>query len=117
MRTTNNQKPNITTYRKDYTPPSFWVDTVEMGFDLDPDRTTVATRSILTRNPDSPEKDLILQGESLKLVQIRLNGQKLPRTAYQIDQHSLRIYNPPSQITLDIETEICPVKNTSLSGL
>jgi len=117
MRTTNNQKPNITTYRKNYTPPSFWVDTVEMGFDLDPDRTTVTTRSILTRNPDSPEKDLILQGESLKLVQIRLNGQKLPRTAYQIDQHSLRIYNPPSQITLDIETEICPVKNTSLSGL
>ncbi len=117
MRTTNNLTQNATTYRKDYTPPSFWVDTVEMGFDLDPDSTAVTTRTILRRNPESTEKDLILFGETLKLVQIRLNGQKLPRTAYQIDQHSLRIINPPSAITLDIETEICPAKNTSLSGL
>lgn len=108
---------NLTTYRKNYTAPSFWVDTVEMGFDLDPNATHVATRTTLRRNTESTEKDLILFGESLKLIQIRLNGQKLARAAYQIDKHSLRIFNPPDEITLDIETQICPVKNTSLSGL
>ncbi len=117
MRT--NQHPAQTTaiFRKDYAPPGFWVSTVEMGFDLDPTCTKVTTRSTLTRNTDSAEKDLILFGESLKLVQIRMNGQKLPRTAYQIDKQVLRIYNPPDQITLDIETQINPAKNTSLSGL
>lgn len=114
MRTDNTV---TTTYRNDYTAPSFWVDTVEMGFDLDPHSTLVATRTRLKRNSASKEKDLILSGESLKLVQIRLNGQKLARTAYQIDKHSLRIFNPPDEITLDIETQICPAKNTSLSGL
>jgi aminopeptidase N len=107
----------LTTYRSDYTPPSFWVNTVEMGFDLDPHTTRVATRSTLVRNSESKEKDLILFGESLKLIQIRINGQKLARTAYQIDKHSLRIFNPPDEMTLDIETQISPVKNTSLSGL
>ena len=116
MRTADNLTQN-TTYRKNYTPPGFWVDTVEMGFDLDPKKTTVTTRTTLKRNLDSSEKDLILSGESLKLVQIRLNGQKLPRTAYQIDKNSLRIFNPPNDITLDIETEISPIKNSSLSGL
>jgi len=117
MRTDNNLTHNSTIYRKDYTPPGFWVDTVEMGFDLDPDCTIVTTRSTLKRNTESKEKDLILFGESLKLVQIRMNGQKLARTAYQIDSHTLRIFNPPDNITLDIETQISPEKNTSLSGL
>jgi aminopeptidase N len=117
MRTDNNLTHNATIYRKDYTAPSFWVETVEMGFDLDPNSTLVATRSTLKRNHDSKETDLVLFGESLKLVQIRMNGQKLPRTAYQIDKHSLRIFNPPNEITLDIETQICPAKNTTLSGL
>ena len=113
MRTDN----NITIFRKDYTPPSFWVDTVEMGFDLDPKATHVTTRTTLRRNTDSKEKELVLFGEGLKLVQIRMNGQKLARTAYQIDKHSLRIFNPPDNITLDIETQINPIKNTSLNGL
>ena len=30
-----------TIYRKDYTAPSYLVDTVELGFDLDPARTVV----------------------------------------------------------------------------
>lgn len=108
---------STTTYRNDYTVPSFLVDTVEMGFDLDPHSTLVATRTKLKRNPASKEKELVLFGESLKLIQIRLNGQKLARTAYQIDKHSLRIFNPPDEITLDIETQIAPIKNTSLTGL
>lgn len=108
---------NVTIYRKDYTAPGFWVDSVEMAFDLDPKTTIVSTRTTLRRNTESQEKDLVLFGEGLKLVQIRMNGQKLTRAAYQIDKHILRIFNPPNNIVLDIETHISPVKNTSLSGL
>lgn len=117
MRKIDNLTQNTTVYRKDYTPPSYWVDTVEMGFDLDPKATAVTTRTTLHRNPASTERDLILYGESLKLIQIRVNGHKLARTGYQIDKHSLRLVNPPDKMVLDIETEICPEQNTSLSGL
>ena len=39
-----------TIYRKDYTPPSYLVDTVELGFDLDPSRTVVANRMTLRQH-------------------------------------------------------------------
>ena len=42
-----------TIYRNDYTPPSYLVETVELGFDLDPARTIVANRMTMRRNPDS----------------------------------------------------------------
>ena len=42
-----------TIYRKDYIAPAYWVDTVELSFDLDPERTIVANRMHMTRNPAS----------------------------------------------------------------
>ena len=66
-----------TIYRKDYAAPNYLADTVEMGFDLDPADTHVATRITLTRNPAAKGRDLILFGEELELVALRLNGKTL----------------------------------------
>ncbi|MFJ7567968.1 aminopeptidase N [Herminiimonas sp. NPDC097707] len=104
-------------YRKDYTPPSYWVRTVQMGFDLDPAATTVATRMTLERNPASREQALVLFGEELELVQIRLNGNTLSRRDYVLKEGVLRIPVKLDQVTLEIETLIRPDKNTSLMGL
>ncbi|MET3118040.1 aminopeptidase N [Undibacterium sp. GrIS 1.8] len=119
MRTDNNDTAvtPVTIYRKDYIAPGYWVDTVEMGFDLDPDATHVATRMVMRRNHDSSEKDIVLFGESLKLLQLRMNGVNLKKSAYKIEGETLRIANAPDDVTLEIETLIKPVKNTSLSGL
>lgn len=106
-----------TIFRKDYVAPGFWVDTVEMGFDLDLQATHVATRITMRRNHDSAEKDLVLFGASLKLLQLRMNGVNLKKTAYTIDGEVMRIPNAPDEVTLEIETLINPLKNTSLSGL
>ncbi len=106
-----------TIYRKDYTPPTFWVDTVEMGFDLDPQATRVATRLTMTRNPDSRSKSLLLYGENLQLVQLRMNGKDLTRRGYTLGNGTLEIFNPPEQVTLEIETVTQPNLNTSLMGL
>lgn len=104
-------------YRKDYLPPAFWVDTVEMGFDLDPKQTRVATRLRLRRNPESRERDLVLFGEDLGLHQLRLNGVNLKKGEYQRSKQDLRISNPPDEFVLDIETSIAADKNTTMSGL
>lgn len=106
-----------TIYRKDYTPPSYLVDTVELGFDLDPDRTIVANRLSMTRNPASAQREIELYGEKLELVALRMNGKTLGKRDYRIDGTVLRIPNAPEQVTLEIETLTAPVQNTTLNGL
>src|SRR5690606_634139 len=106
-----------TIHRKDYTPPAYWVRTVEMGFDLEPSATRVATRMTLEHNPAVRDHTLTLHGEELELVQIRLNGKVLGKSAYTLQNGVLRIANLPSQVTLEIETLLQPDQNTSLMGL
>ncbi|WP_295748310.1 aminopeptidase N [Undibacterium sp.] len=107
----------LTIFRKDYIAPGFWVDTVEMGFDLDPIATHVATRMSMRRNHDSSEKNLVLFGETIKLLQLRMNGVNLKKSAYTITDGKLTILNAPDVVTLEIETVIAAAKNTSMSGL
>ena len=105
--------------RHDYTAPAYWVNTVEMGFDLDPAATRVATRITMRRNTDSPNKDVELLGESIKLVALRMNGKALGKgvKGYTITDGKLHIANAPDEITLEIETLINPEKNTTMMGL
>jgi aminopeptidase N len=106
-----------TIYRKDYTPPAFLVETVELGFDLDPQRTIVASRLGMTRNPESKERDIELHGENIVLVALRMNGKTLSKRDYRLDDKMLVIADAPDTVTLEIETLTAPVKNTTLNGL
>ncbi|HQS58477.1 MAG: aminopeptidase N [Gallionellales bacterium 35-53-114] len=109
--------PPATISRHDYTAPSYWVNTVEMGFDLDQSATRVATRITMQRNTASPNKDVELLGEEIKLVALRMNGKLLNKGGYTITGGKLRIANAPDEITLEIETLINPEKNTTMMGL
>jgi len=106
-----------TIYRQDYTAPSYLVDTVELGFDLDPARTVVANRLTLHRNPDVAKGPIELVGEDIELVAIRLNGKTLAEGDYSLDGGVLRIAGAPDDVTLEIETICVPESNTTLSGL
>ena len=115
---TNNTPATI--HRKDYTAPAYWVNTVEMSFDLDPAATHVATRITMQRNAASANKDVELLGDGIKLVALRMNGKSLSKRAqggYTIEEGKLRIANAPDEITLEIETVIQPEKNTTMMGL
>ena len=108
--------PN-TIFRKDYIAPGFWVDTVEMGFDLHPKRTHVATRLTMRRNHESSEKEIVLFGENINLLQLRMNGVNVKKNAYSITNNRLSIFNAPDEVILEIETTIAVDKNTTMSGL
>jgi aminopeptidase N len=115
----SNNKP-ATISRHDYTAPAYWVNTVEMGFDLDPSATRVATRITMQRNTATPSKDVELLGEGVKLAALRMNGKLLSKKAqggYTVEAGKLRIANAPDDITLEIETVIQPEKNTTMMGL
>ncbi|TFW28541.1 aminopeptidase N [Duganella callida] len=106
-----------TIFRQDYTPPAFLVETVELGFDLAPARTVVANRITLRRNPDAASHDIVLYGEEIELVQLRLNGQTLEAGDYQLNESTLTIRSAPAEAVLEIETLCAPAENTALSGL
>jgi aminopeptidase N len=106
-----------TIYRKDYTAPSFLVETVELGFDLDPNRTIVSSRLTMTHNPDSAQRDIELYGQNLELVALRMNGITLGKRDYRIDDKLLIIADAPDEVVLEIETLTAPVDNTTLNGL
>ncbi|MGV7209682.1 aminopeptidase N [Oxalobacteraceae bacterium A2-2] len=112
---TDSTPPTI--LRLEYQPPSYLVDTVELGFDLDPARTIVANRITLHHNPESASRDIVLQGEDIELVQLRLNGKLLAAGDYTLEGTVLTIPQAPDQVVLDIETLCVPVENTTLSGL
>ncbi len=104
--------------RKDYRPPVFQVERIEMGIDLDPSATVVAARLHLNRqNPGALELD----GESLELLQLSVDGRTLSPRAYGLaaigDKQTLTIADLPERCVLDIAVRISPYANTSLMGL
>ena len=44
--------PAIAIRREDYSAPAYWIDSVELTFDLDPNKTRVLNLMTLRRNPD-----------------------------------------------------------------
>jgi len=104
----------IAVRREDYTAPAWWIDTVELTFDLDPSKTRVLNRMRLRRNPDMPTGALRLDGDELNLARVLVNGQG---ASFRMEAGQLVIDNLPDAFELEIFTTCCPVKNTKLMGL
>jgi aminopeptidase N len=108
---------NSVIYRADYQAPAFWIDTVDLCFDLDPAKTRVLNKMKLRRNPDVAAQPLRLDGEDLNLSRVLVNGQG---TSFKIDGGQLVLENLPEgndPFELEIFTTCAPVKNTKLMGL
>jgi aminopeptidase N len=108
-----------TIHQKDYLPPDYLVDTVELSFDLDQVESKVVSRLALRGNYDRKEgvRPLVLDGEELTLVSLKLDDAELPAECYRLEPGRLVIDNPPDSFELTIVTLIHPQANTALSGL
>ena len=106
---------------KDYRPPAYLIDHVDLDFALDPARTAVKAVLKLRPNPaaaNAGKAPLVLDGEQLELTSISLDGEALAPSAYSRTDTSLTIPKPPAKpFTLAIETIINPEANTALQGL
>ncbi len=104
-------------HRADYTAPAFWVDTVDLTFDLEPTKTRVLNKMRLRRNPDVVAQPLRLDGEDLNLARVLVNG---GGTSFKMDGNQLVLENLPEgtdAFDLEIFTTCNPEKNTQLMGL
>ena len=111
------QAPAATINRADYSAPAFWIDTVDLCFDLDPTKTRVLNKMTLRRNTDVPMQPLRLDGEDLNLSRVLVNGQG---TSFKLDGNQLVLENLPAGVepfALEIFTTCMPAKNTKLMGL
>ncbi|MBH1957734.1 MAG: aminopeptidase N [Burkholderiales bacterium] len=100
--------------RADYLAPAYWIDTVDLCFDLDPAKTRVLNKMTLRRNPDVPAQPLKLDGEELNLARVLVNGQG---TSFKMEGSQLVLCDLPDAFELEIFTTTCPSKNTKLMGL
>jgi aminopeptidase N len=103
-----------TIFRQDYREPSFWVDQVELGFDLDAERTVVAARLHLRRRTPGP---LVLNGEGQELLFLQLDGQRLKPSQYRSEGNQILVDDLPDRCVLDAASSHSPAANTTLSGL
>jgi aminopeptidase N len=103
---------------KDYRPPDWLVETVMLKVSLHPSQTTVRATLALKPNAHTAAAPLVLDGDGLSLVSLRIDGAVLPPDSYIATPDKLTIPQVPNQpFTLEIETLVDPTANSQLSGL
>jgi aminopeptidase N len=108
-----------TIHLRDYAPPPWLVDDVQLRFELDPARTRVFSRLQIRQNPahHAASQPLLLNGRDLELVAVAVNGQRLGADRFRLEDEQLVLAPPGAEATLEIETLIAPETNTALEGL
>lgn len=98
----------------DYQPPRFFISTTDLTVELHPTATQVVASLTFKRNLAGA---MLLDGQQLKLISLRLNGQLLTPEQYHLTEESLEISEPGNSGILEIVTELNPEQNSALEGL
>ena len=112
--------PRQPKFLKDYAPPDYLIEEVDLSFALEPKATRVASKLRIRPNPKvaTGGRPLQLDGEALKLESVATDGNTLSAGDYALTDRSLTIAQVPAHpFTLEIVTTCEPEANTELSGL
>ena len=105
------------TFLKDYTPPAYLVDRLDLRVELDPHATLVQAR-LQCRPTAAAGEPLVLDGEQLELLRVALDGVDLGPNQYTFGDGRLVIAQPPTvAFEVAVDTRIDPEANTALEGL
>ncbi|MGN4947425.1 aminopeptidase N [Aeromonas sp. 94A] len=101
-------------YRQDYQAPLYWIDTIDLDFQLQEPLTQVTAITRIRRNGEH-NAPLVLDGEQLTLKSVAIDG--IPCDHYEQGESSLTLFNLPAECVLTIVTLLDPAANTALEGL
>lgn len=103
-------------YREDYEPSTHLIKTTELDFNLGDDETIVESKIVFYKNPivTRPVDELFLNGESLELLSIKVDGLS---ANYELKDDGLFLLNPPDKFELEVRVKIHPESKTDLNGL
>ena len=99
----------------DYQAPAYEVTDTHLKFELNDGYTQV--HSVLTLKQVGDGNELVLNGQDLELLSIRLDGNELTTDDYVLGDETLTLSGLGASHTLEISTQIYPEKNTALEGL
>ena len=121
MRDASLQTPSVpqAILLSDYKQHDFYIDKINLTFNLAPTETIVTAVSTVHRN-GSHNHDCILDGEKMILNHVKINDTILSPDNYIITTDKLSIKGamlPADNFTLEIQTTINPKENTELEGL
>ncbi len=103
---------------KEYRPPDWLIDTVDLDVSLDATATIVRAKLKLKPNSAAVPAPLVLDGEELKLRSLKLDGKPLADGSFLATPEQLTIAQPPNRpFELEIETIVNPAANSQLMGL
>lgn len=120
MRNTMRADDDRTVYLEDYRPTDFVLETVELIFELGENLTTVGSEMRFYRRGGADQSaPLVLDGDSLALSGLALDGKPLLPERYEQKHDKLIIHDLPTDepFTLTVKTRINPAENTQLLGL
>ncbi|TXI79658.1 MAG: aminopeptidase N [Dechloromonas sp.] len=103
-----------TIYLKDYTPPAYWIDTVDLDFSIEAEGTVVRSTLAMRCNPAVAAQPLVLDGEELETLSVTVNAENWPKSETPT---TLTLTDLPDEFTLQTVVRIQPDNNTRLSGL
>ncbi|MDR2113028.1 MAG: aminopeptidase N [Candidatus Accumulibacter sp.] len=102
---------------EDYAPPPYLIETVKLEVDIRAGETIVSAALNVLRHPAAPgPRPLILDGEELETLSVKLDGKPLAPPAFRIDGSRLIVDAAPERFTLETRVRIRPDRNTRLSG-
>ncbi len=104
-------------YLKDYIPTDYLVDTIELTFIVNDNKTVeVINISKYYKNPKTTTRNLVLNGEA-KLLSATLDSRSLTVDNYQQTNDTLSLNDLPNEFTLSITTLLYPYENKTCMGL
>jgi len=108
-----------TTYLKDYAPPAFLIDSVDLDVELFEDHARIRSRLSVSRNPRATDRSapLVLDAEELEFESAAIDGRKLSAGEYSLADAHLTLARAPARFVLETACRIRPRDNTTLMGL
>lgn len=100
----------------EYKKPDYLVETIDLVVTLENTNTHVLSKMTVVNN-GAPGAALVLNGEELNLISVKINGEKFNDFSESKENNTLTLNNVPEKFTLEIENVINPEANKTLDGL
>ena len=106
-------------YLKDYQAPDYLIDETHLTFELHEDHSLVHAQLVMRRNPQkgSDLPPLVLDGQQLELLELKVDDQPLGAGDYQLSDSHLTLQPKQASFVIDSSVRIHPESNTALEGL
>ncbi len=129
----NNQtKKHQTKYLKDYKPPAYFIDKIDLQFDLEENETIITSTMKIRRSQEYADIDksvmpkdipLIFDCKEIDIISVVANDMVLCANEYEIGTDTetgngfFKLPKVPEEFTLEIKNRLKPHQNTALEGL